>query len=186
MTALVLILNEQGIPQRWANWMESVCYKAKDLVVWELGDSDWTKLGGINRVSGNQSSITFSSIMAVRGAFLPKRRVPVLTNRNLFRRDLCLCGYCGRTFKETQLTRDHIVPISRGGEDTWTNCIASCKRCNNYKDDYLLEERGMELLYVPYTPTREESMILSNRNILACQMEFLKQSIPLHSRVHKM
>lgn len=185
MSALVLTLNEHGIPQQWATWQEAVIYKAKELVVWEMGDLAWTKYGGRNRITGLTSSITFSSIMAVKGSHLPKRQIPVLNNGNLFRRDLNICAYCGGEFEFRMLTNDHIVPRSRGGSHTWTNCVTACKRCNNRKDDKMLSDSHMELLYIPYTPTPEESLILRNRNILADQMEFLKPMLPAHSRLRK-
>jgi hypothetical protein len=42
----------------------------------------------------------------------------------------------------------------------------------------------MPLLYVPYVPNRHEAFILSNRKILADQMEFLLRGVPRHSRLH--
>lgn len=182
--ALVLALNEQGVPHHWATWQEAVTYKAKNYVVWEMGEYDWTKYGGTNRLTGKQSSITFSSIMAVRGDHRPAFKTPSLTNYNLFGRDLHVCAYCGGHFLSYQLTNDHIVPKSRGGEHSWMNCVTACKRCNHRKADSLLEETDMKLLYVPYVPTREEAMILKNRNILADQLQFLKQSLPAYSRLH--
>lgn len=186
MSPLVLVLNEHGTPHHWATWQDAVVYKAKDLVVWEIGDSDWTKYGGENRLTGKTSSITFSSIIAVKGAHHPKRQVPVLTNPNLFGRDLYICGYCGGHFQFNQLTNDHIVPKSRGGDHSWSNCVTACKRCNNKKDSLLLEETNLQLLYVPYVPSREEALILRNRSILADQMEFLRTSLPAHSRLRNM
>lgn len=183
--ALILTLNEQGTPTHWSTWQEAVVYKAKDLVVWEMGQHDWTKYGGENRVTGNKSVVTFSSIIAVRGDHFPKRQVPILSNPNLFGRDLNTCAYCGYDFDHSQLTNDHIIPRSRGGAHSWMNCVTACKRCNNHKDDRLLEECGLDLLYVPYIPTREEALILRNRRILADQMEFLKASLPKHSRLLK-
>ena len=42
----------------------------------------------------------------------------------------------------------------------------------------------MKLHYVPYVPNRYEAFILSNRKILADQMEFLLQGVPKSSRMH--
>lgn len=186
MAPLVLALNEHGVPHHWATWQDAVVYKAKDLVVWEMGEFDWTKYGGENRITGKTSSITFSSIIAVRGAHQPRREIPTLTNSNLFGRDLHICAYCGGEFNSSQLTNDHIVPRSRGGQHIWMNCVTSCKRCNNKKDCHTLDEINMKLLYAPYIPSREEALILKNRNILGDQMEFLVQSLPAHSRLRKL
>jgi 5-methylcytosine-specific restriction endonuclease McrA len=80
---------------------------------------------------------------------------------------------------------EHIVPSSKGGEDSWTNLVAACKACNNRKADRTPEAAGMKLHYVPYVPNRYEAFILSNRKILADQMEFLLQGVPKSSRAHR-
>ena len=49
-----------------------------------------------------------------------------------------------------------------------------------------LKQAGMELLYVPYVPDKAEALILQNRNILADQMQFLKDFLPKHSRVKQL
>lgn len=181
----ILQLNESGTPIRWIEWERVAFFKAKNLIVWEMGDFDWTKFGGVNRMSGLKTSVHFSSIVAVRGKYVPKRTVPALTNENLFGRDLHICAYCGNEFSKKNLTRDHIVPKFFGGPNTWMNCVTACKRCNNKKDHVLLEHTDMKLLYVPYVPNREEALVLGNRRILADQMDFLRSSLPAHSRVHK-
>jgi hypothetical protein len=76
---------------------------------------------------------------------IPALRVPAqLTQRNLFLRDRYTCQYCGRQRKDLDekeyLTRDHIIPVARGGKDSWTNVVTACKKCNNIKADYLLSE----------------------------------------------
>ena len=159
--------------------------KPKNLVIWETGDHGWTKYGGINRMTGEQSTVSFSSIVAIRGSHYPKRHVPPLNNTNLFGRDLKLCAYCGKTYEAKSLTNDHIIPRSQGGKHVWTNCVTACRRCNNHKGGRSPEQAGMDLLYVPYVPCREEFLILKNRKILADQMSFLKNSLPPYSRLLK-
>ena len=66
------------------------------------------------------------------------------------------------------------MPVSRGGLCVWENCVTACKHCNQRKDDRTPEEAGMKLIAVPYTPNLAEYLILSNRRILADQMEFLQ------------
>jgi len=41
------------------------------------------------------------------------------------------CVYCGRRMK--RLTMDHILPLSKGGEHTFTNIVPACKACNRKK-----------------------------------------------------
>jgi 5-methylcytosine-specific restriction endonuclease McrA len=81
------------------------------------------------------------------------------------------------------LSKDHIVPKSRGGENSWMNVVTSCRDCNSTKGSKTLKEAKMELLYLPYVPSHYENMILQNRNILADQMEFLLAGVPKHSRI---
>jgi len=86
--------------------------------------------------------------------------------------------YCLTEFRDKQLTRDHVVPISRGGKDVWTNVVTACRSCNNRKAAKLLSEISMRLKAVPYAPNHAEWLILRNRNILSDQMEFLKAQCP--------
>ena len=88
-----------------------------------------------------------------------------------------MCLYCGDYLYDCELTRDHVVPVSRGGTDTWENVVTACRLCNSRKVDMSLKEIeaiGMRLLAVPYAPNRAEGLILENRNILGDQMEFLR------------
>lgn len=173
-----------GEPLQWSSWQDAVTYHAKGLVSWSIGENKTTYYGGKNK-AGTRSYITVPSIIAVKSNNHIKRRIPVLSNRNLFGRDLNFCAYCGKIHLESKLTRDHIVPVSRGGHNTWLNCITACKKCNNEKDNKTLEEWGTQLKFLPYVPDRYEVMLLANRNVLADQMEFLLNHIPKNSRVHK-
>ena len=109
--------------------------------------------------------------------------MPPLNTRELFRRDRHMCAYCGGEFSYFRLTRDHITPLSRGGRDMWMNVVTACRHCNGHKRNRLPQESGMELLYAPYIPNKAEYLILTNRRILADQMEFLKQHVASHSRL---
>lgn len=185
--SLILQLDSQGQPVKWITWQDAVVYHAKQLVSWSSGSAAFMARGGHNRITGHQSVIETSSIIAVKGEASSRRRhrAPSLENRELFRRDRHICAYCGGHFTEAKLTRDHIHPRSKGGADTWMNVVTACARCNQKKDDKTLEEAHMQLLYVPYVPTRAEFLILENRHILADQMEFLLAFVPEHSRVRE-
>jgi hypothetical protein len=179
----ILTIDKNHQPLSWVDWTDAVTYKAKDLILWSTGEIVFTAHGGKNRFSGEQSVVKVPSIISVDNDVYIKYRTPVLTNRALFSRDANMCAYCGNLFSDQQLTRDHVVPTSRGGPNTWNNCVTSCKRCNNYKDRFTPQEIGLELIYLPYTPDRNEMMILKNRNILEDQMEFLLRYVSSNSRV---
>ena len=174
-TPVILKLDAGGLPVGWIHWQTAVTLYARKRVCWEAGEERFSITGGINAATGARSQFEIGSIIAV--ADRSKRYtqgVPLLTNRTLFQRDHNLCLYCGELFNPTRLTRDHIMPASRGGETTWENCVTACRDCNQAKDARTPEESGMKLLAVPYTPNLAEYLILQNRKILADQMEFLK------------
>ena len=82
---------------------------------------------------------------------LPKTRVR-LSRRNLFARDANRCQYCGKKFKTTELSIDHVVPRSRGGRTTWTNVVCACMACNVRKGGRTPDEAGMHLVQKPVQP----------------------------------
>ena len=95
-------------------------------------------------------------IRLVRYVHVPHRFRRQVTNTFLFARDDYTCQYCGRHRHELRgrqfLTRDHILPQSRGGGNTWDNVVTSCSRCNNRKGTHLPREAGLSLLTVPREP----------------------------------
>mgnify|MGYP002020355964 FL=1 len=95
-------------------------------------------------------------IRLVRYVHVPRRFRRQVTNTFLFARDDYSCQYCGKHKKELRgrqfLTRDHIVPLSRGGANTWENVVTSCSPCNNRKGDRLPREVGLKLLNEPGQP----------------------------------
>jgi 5-methylcytosine-specific restriction endonuclease McrA len=95
-------------------------------------------------------------IRLVRFIHVPRRFRRQVTNTFLFARDEYSCQFCGRSqhdlrFREC-LTRDHLVPLSRGGTNEWTNVVTACSSCNTRKGNRLPEECGMEPLRLPYEP----------------------------------
>lgn len=184
---LVLQLDCAGNPQCWINHEKAAYYYTKDLVAWTMSTEEFTLHGGINAVTGKQSKLPMESIIAVKGKVTTRQvevmnKVP-LTNRTLFRRDRHVCAYCGQDYAPSDLSRDHIVPSSKGGPNIWMNVVTACNACNKVKDDRTPEQAHMQLLYVPYIPNRAEYLILQNRKILADQMDFLIARVPRESRL---
>ncbi|MBN1155241.1 HNH endonuclease [candidate division KSB1 bacterium] len=44
-----------------------------------------------------------------------------------------ICHYCGKKFPTSELTMDHIVPLSKGGKSVRGNVVPCCKTCNSNK-----------------------------------------------------
>lgn len=179
----VLALDVGGTPTNWISMESAICHYATDSIAWEYGENKFLARGGMNKF-GVQSKIEVSSIIAIKSnKIYGKQRNVVLNNHTLFGRDKHTCAYCGREFKAHKLSRDHVIPRSRGGLDTWMNVVTACKDCNCDKDDQMLSECGMQLLYLPYKPCHNEKLILESRNILADQMVFLKGRLSKNSRL---
>jgi len=75
------------------------------------------------------------------------------TRSNILLRDDETCQYCGKRSRD--LTLDHIIPRSRGGQSTWENLVASCKACNGKKGSRLLKDVNMHLLRQPRALSQE-------------------------------
>jgi len=185
----VLKLDISGVPESWITIEHAVGYYATGAVAYTLG-VPMTALHGGHNHAGVRSAIAVHPIVAVHGASVAGKLLavtPRLTRHNhkLFRRDRCTCAYCGEVFKPEDLEREHVIPVSRGGRDVWTNVVSACRSCNQRKAAMTPEEARMPLLYVPYQPSRWEDMILQARaeHVVADQMAFLRSQLPPGSRL---
>ena len=185
MNVRILRINTAGMPVDWLSWQEAVCLHARELVSWTYGEEVMEVRGGYSRLTGEQTVLKLNCILACKGKVYDKiRKEPPLTNSALFRRDQNVCLYCGQSFLARDLSRDHVVPISRGGLDVWTNVVTACKRCNAHKGNLRLEDCSMELLALPYRPNHAEYLALSNSGrILGDQMAFLRKQFSKNSRL---
>jgi 5-methylcytosine-specific restriction endonuclease McrA len=98
-----------------------------------------------------RTSVPVPSVIRLR-AFIKvpyARRVP-LNRRAVFVRDEGRCQYCGGPAENL----DHVVPRSRGGDHTWENVVACCRRCNGRKGNHIPGEVGLKLLREPHAPRR--------------------------------
>jgi len=91
-----------------------------------------------------------------------KKRVQQLraSRENIFIRDNGLCQYCHAPLTMKNFTVDHVVPSSRGGNNSWTNKVCCCATCNAKKGSQTLEETGMKLKSTPTRPTRGELVMM--------------------------
>ena len=186
----VLRTDVAGMPLEWVGYQDAVRLITLGQVGYSLGRTLFHIRGGINALSGLRSSVEVHAIIASYGThphahLFSDSYTPPLSNQALFRRDQCLCLYCGEQFPNALLSRDHVVPLSQGGVDTWGNVVAACKRCNNHKAGRTPEQAGMELLAIPFTPTHAEYVYLQGRRILADQMEFLLSHFPRNSQLRR-
>ena len=74
-------------------------------------------------------------------------------NGGPFKDTSAYCCYCGRRFKfnlEQRCTADHLIPLSRGGNNTYfnkRNCCSKCntEKCNLYLEDWLHKVKNSRL-----------------------------------------
>jgi 5-methylcytosine-specific restriction endonuclease McrA len=185
----VLRVDVAGMPLDWIGYQEAVRLHHLERVVYSFGTLLYRLRGGVNTRSGQRTVIEVQSIVATVGSRRAGSRTgnacaPPLSNPTLFRRDTHLCLYCGQRLPARDLSRDHVTPLSRGGQDTWNNVVTACKRCNHCKSGRTPEEAGMELLAVPFVPTHAEYVYLQGKRILSDQMEFLAAHFPRKSPLH--
>lgn len=186
----VLRTDASGMPLEWIGYQETAKLHHLGMVAYVCGTPLLTLHGGCNAKTGRRSLIEVNSIIATygrghQGSAPNQNYVPPLNNVALFRRDNHFCMYCGGHFSHSDLSRDHVTPLSQGGADAWNNVITACKRCNNHKAGRTPEQSGMQLLAVPFTPTYAEYIYLQGRRVLTDQMAFLRAHFPRQSPLHQ-
>jgi len=95
------------------------------------------------------SEIRLPSVVSLKSYITPSRH-PAFTRFNVFLRDKFSCQYCGH---RDELTFDHVIPRSKGGQTTWENVVAACSPCNLAKGDKLPRQVNMFPQQKPYAPS---------------------------------
>ena len=145
MDRRVLVLNSDYSPLHVTNTKRAVVLMLMDKV-------DVVELQSNVFWSSSNDLFELPSVIRLRHYVKrPYHDVP-LTRQNIHLRDNHQCQYCGST---ERLTLDHVVPIKRGGERTWTNLVTACFSCNNRKGDvYPPEKAGLVLRSQPRKPSK--------------------------------
>ena len=84
---------------------------------------------------------------------LPRSEVK-FNRRNIFARDRNDCQYCGKRYRTSELSLDHIIPRSMGGKAVWGNIVCACTKCNVKKGGRTPHQAGMTLIKKPVKPKR--------------------------------
>ncbi|MGQ9479941.1 HNH endonuclease [Chloroflexus sp.] len=100
-------------------------------------------------------SVTYSVplvIRLVRYIRIPRQLRLPCSRRAVFARDRETCQYCGQQPGRNNLTMDHVIPRSQGGQTTWENVVTACRDCNHRKGGRTPEQANMVLLSTPRQP----------------------------------
>jgi len=99
--------------------------------------------------------------------YKPKRETVVWSPEAVYQRDADCCMYYhfddkGRKIKQKlsydEKTIDHIMPLSRGGGNTFENTVCACRNCNiRIKKNRTPDEAGLELIRKPFAPRRNKN-----------------------------
>jgi 5-methylcytosine-specific restriction endonuclease McrA len=109
-------------------------------------------------------------ILLTRYVRLPHGRQVPVSRRGVLRRDAHRCAYCAKP----AATIDHVIPRSRGGQDSWENLVACCLRCNNIKGDRMLSEIGWQLRFTPHMPHEPAWMVRGSEHLLPEWEDYLQ------------
>lgn len=112
-------------------------------------------------LQGVVENLNVPTVIRLRRYINVPRRGVSWSRRGVLMRDRHCCIYCGispgglqrgQILRKHDFTIDHIVPRSRGGQNTWTNTACACPFCNQRKGDRTPHEAGMNMLWEPKTP----------------------------------
>lgn len=104
------------------------------------------------RIRSASDSWALPSVLRLfRRVNIPRRKIR-FSRLNVYRRDNFTCQYCGVESPADDLTFDHVMPRSRGGDTGWTNIVTACPTCNRKKGDRTPEEAEMPLMSEPKQP----------------------------------
>lgn len=81
--------------------------------------------------------------VAVTNEYFSFKKSAKFSRNNLFLRDMFQCQYCLDTFRNIDLTIDHVIPRKLGGKTNWENCVTACKNCNSKKGAKLIKPNRM-------------------------------------------
>lgn len=155
----VLALNADFTPIDVLDWRTSIgiVMREKAFVVEEYS----------RRIHSPSHSMAIPSVIALNRYADSYRQAP-FTRRNLFlayaERDevgvFWRCALCGEIERHSDaLSFEHLIPRSRGGDNSYRNIVLAHVGCNNRKGDRLLHEAGMHLHVRVKTPTEKDIVL---------------------------
>lgn len=161
-----LVLNKRWVPIQVCTVREALCLVAKGSAK-IIDPTDFSQLDFMSWADVSKARAKLGDVMirSTRLALVPPEVIVlnkyegqgeksvVFSRRNVFKRDKYTCMFCGVQPGPEELTIDHIVPRSKGGQSSWENCVLACVPCNKRKANLSVEQAGMKLRKMPKKPS---------------------------------
>ena len=137
----VLLLNQTYEPLGTVSVARAVIMTFKNSVTIE-------ELDGDRVLRSAHAEFPVPSVIRRREYINVRRRREAAGARRMriYMRDKFRCQYCGDKKGVSELTLDHILPRSRGGDNSPVNIVTACVACNNRKANRTPDEARMPLL----------------------------------------
>jgi 5-methylcytosine-specific restriction endonuclease McrA len=149
LAEVVTLDDGQFMTYDFSSWAELSAYRAQHF---RQEEDDWVRT----------SSMEIQAPRVIR--LLDYDKVPRQTvkfnRRNIFARDNNQCQYCGKKFITSELSLDHVIPRSQGGQTTWENIVCACVDCNVRKGGRTPRQANMTLIRKPEKPKRSPMLNL--------------------------
>lgn len=117
--------------------------------------------GDLLEIQGVSHKLRIPTVIRLRRYINVPRRGARWSRQAVFQRDNYTCGYCGiclgekqrnKSLSRSDFTIDHVLPVSRGGKNSWTNTVCACAVCNQRKSNRTPHEANMRLNWEPKMP----------------------------------
>ena len=125
------------------------------------------------KISSPSKSFDLPAVIVLKTVVKFRFTTVACNRKNIVWRDNNQCQYCANYFNPDKLTLDHVIPKSRGGNNSWTNLVASCKKCNQKKGNKTTKESGMHPIREPFKPKANILRTLSKEQISPIWKDYL-------------
>ena len=143
LAEVVALEDGQYATYDFATWRELSEFRAKNF---RQEDDDWVRTAS--------SEIQVPRVIRLLDYDKVPKQTVKFNRRNIFARDNNQCQNCGRKYPTSELSLDHVVPRSQGGQTTWENIVCSCVGCNVKKGGRTPKQAHMGLVRKPEKPKR--------------------------------
>jgi len=155
----VLVLNADFRPLGIISWRRAVVLSIMNMADRNNGAEVISYYDGDIIKDSKGREYTVPAVIRTAEYVSQKNRSIPFSRKNVFIRDKMQCQYCGKRFKSSELTYDHVIPRAKWKKQnhkisptTWNNIVTSCIKCNRKKANRTPKEARMSLVREPKQP----------------------------------